>query len=329
MSRRPADLPAPPEFRLMRRFRDIDEFAATARAWDLDFRQLTTGELDARLEQSQMSGVQIGHVTFNRAIQQYGAAPVGARTFGILPDARCLIDWCGRPVGCTQLMSFRPEGEFDSVSLENFTVITITVADELLAAAATYLGVDESRLRSSGPRADVIDSARMANLHRSLASLRKGLAGSTHRLALDTVLTEELPAALIAAVTGEPVRPRPRSGRRFRAFVAARNQVLDSRGDALTVRQLALSSGVSERTLEYAFRDLAGMSPKVFIRATRLNQVRRQLQIADTDNSISDVANRWGFWHMGQFAADYRAQFGELPSTTLRRRRERAWRCGS
>jgi len=30
------------------------------------------------------------------------------------------------------------------------------------------------------------------------------------------------------------------------------------------------------------------------------------------------VANAWGFWHMGQFARDYRRLFGELPSDTLR-----------
>jgi AraC family transcriptional regulator, ethanolamine operon transcriptional activator len=33
--------------------------------------------------------------------------------------------------------------------------------------------------------------------------------------------------------------------------------------------------------------------------------------------TIGDIANTWGFWHMGQFAADYRRQFGELPSETL------------
>ncbi|MCK5375915.1 MAG: helix-turn-helix domain-containing protein, partial [Acidobacteria bacterium] len=32
---------------------------------------------------------------------------------------------------------------------------------------------------------------------------------------------------------------------------------------------------------------------------------------------VTDVANNWGFWHMGQFAADYRKMFGELPSQTL------------
>jgi len=34
---------------------------------------------------------------------------------------------------------------------------------------------------------------------------------------------------------------------------------------------------------------------------------------------VTDVANSWGFWHMGQFAADFRRQFGELPSETVRR----------
>jgi AraC family ethanolamine operon transcriptional activator len=34
---------------------------------------------------------------------------------------------------------------------------------------------------------------------------------------------------------------------------------------------------------------------------------------------IADIANRWGFWHIGKLAADYRTQFGELPSATRQR----------
>ncbi|MFV2073945.1 MAG: helix-turn-helix domain-containing protein, partial [Thermoanaerobaculales bacterium] len=46
---------------------------------------------------------------------------------------------------------------------------------------------------------------------------------------------------------------------------------------------------------------------------------RRALRSATQPTLVTDVANSWGFWHMGQFAADYRRQFGELPSETLRR----------
>ena len=51
-----------------------------------------------------------------------------------------------------------------------------------------------------------------------------------------------------------------------------------------------------------------------YLHALRLNRARRELRLADPDVSrVSDVANRWNFWHMGQFAADYRRLFGELP----------------
>jgi AraC-like DNA-binding protein len=33
---------------------------------------------------------------------------------------------------------------------------------------------------------------------------------------------------------------------------------------------------------------------------------------------VNEIAARWGFDHAGNFAADYRRLFGELPSQTLR-----------
>jgi AraC family ethanolamine operon transcriptional activator len=33
---------------------------------------------------------------------------------------------------------------------------------------------------------------------------------------------------------------------------------------------------------------------------------------------VHEIARRWGFWHIGEFAADYRRLFGELPSQTFK-----------
>jgi AraC-like DNA-binding protein len=64
--------------------------------------------------------------------------------------------------------------------------------------------------------------------------------------------------------------------------------------------------------------DRFGVSPKQYIQARRLNGVHRDLCKANLHGKrISDIANDWGFWHMGQFAADYRKFFGELPSEIL------------
>jgi len=56
-----------------------------------------------------------------------------------------------------------------------------------------------------------------------------------------------------------------------------------------------------------------------YLKANRLIAVRRQLRRSSPDKgTITNLANNWGFWHMGQFAADFRRYFGELPSQTLR-----------
>jgi len=33
---------------------------------------------------------------------------------------------------------------------------------------------------------------------------------------------------------------------------------------------------------------------------------------------VMEIAMQWGFFHAGWFSQDYRQQFGESPSTTLR-----------
>jgi AraC family ethanolamine operon transcriptional activator len=46
--------------------------------------------------------------------------------------------------------------------------------------------------------------------------------------------------------------------------------------------------------------------------------VRQELKVAPAGTaSVREIARRWGFWHTGEFAADYRRLFGELPSETL------------
>ena len=85
----------------------------------------------------------------------------------------------------------------------------------------------------------------------------------------------------------------------------------------VTVQDLCNVSGVSWRTLDYAFKETMGISPKKYLEAFRLNNVHQELSLPSDDSKISDIANRWGYWHMGRFAHNYRNFFGELPSETL------------
>ena len=98
-----------------------------------------------------------------------------------------------------------------------------------------------------------------------------------------------------------------------------RSTIQDRIDEPISIRSLCDEVGVGWTTLIHAFREHFGVTPKAYLRARQLNGAHRDLLEATSETVIADVANRWGFWHMGQFAADYGRLFGELPSDTRRR----------
>lgn len=85
----------------------------------------------------------------------------------------------------------------------------------------------------------------------------------------------------------------------------------------LTVSDLCAYAGVSAPTLYRGFMERFGVSPKRYLQCRMLAGIREELRRSGPPVKVHHVANRWGFWHMGQFARDYQRQFGELPSETL------------
>ncbi len=87
----------------------------------------------------------------------------------------------------------------------------------------------------------------------------------------------------------------------------------------MTIPELCNASNASQRTLEYAFRERYGLTPKEYTLVYRLNNVRKQLrQAVPVKDQVSRIAQQHGFWHMGQFSASYRKLFAERPSDTLK-----------
>ena len=83
--------------------------------------------------------------------------------------------------------------------------------------------------------------------------------------------------------------------------------------------ELCETANVSERTLQYAFRDMLGMSPLTYLHRLRLHRARDELRNAKSESTtVTNVAMNWGFWHFGDFARAYKNCFDETPSSTLR-----------
>jgi AraC-like DNA-binding protein len=83
-----------------------------------------------------------------------------------------------------------------------------------------------------------------------------------------------------------------------------------------TTATLASLAGTSERTLQEGFRRHVGVTPMAYLRQVRLARAHDDL-LAARVSTVAEAAHRWGFTHLGRFAAIYRARYGVTPTTTL------------
>jgi len=145
--------------------------------------------------------------------------------------------------------------------------------------------------------------------------------GRKERMAAQLELFETLLATLRVASDLELTRSDKTRQAHSVIVRAAEDHALSRINDQVQVTDLCRAAGVSERTLEYAFKEVMGLTPVTFLIRLRLHRVRQALLAATQGSStVSAEALNWGFWHFGEFSRAYKECFGELPSDTLRRK---------
>jgi transcriptional regulator GlxA family with amidase domain len=91
-------------------------------------------------------------------------------------------------------------------------------------------------------------------------------------------------------------------------------------GKPLSIADLLHATGVSERTLRSHFMERFGVGPHRYLHIRRMHLIRASLAIAEASyETVSSVANRFGYADAGRMAADYLEMFGEYPHQTLER----------
>ncbi len=133
-------------------------------------------------------------------------------------------------------------------------------------------------------------------------------------------LVETLLATLTCAQKFTPERSERALQVQSQIVRAAEKYALARADERIYVADLCKAAAVSERTLDYAFQAVMGLSPRVYLARVRLHKVRQALlQASPGKTSVTTEALNWGFWHFGDFSKSYKKCFDELPSHTLRK----------
>jgi AraC-like DNA-binding protein len=130
-----------------------------------------------------------------------------------------------------------------------------------------------------------------------------------------TALLHQHPHNYSEDIAETAATPTPGVVRQAERFMA------DNAQRPVTVSKVAEHLGISVRSLQAGFRSWRDVTPSAYLRETRLRRVRDDLLRADGADTVTAVAMRYGFAHLGRFSAYYKAAFGEAPNETVRRRR--------
>ncbi len=90
--------------------------------------------------------------------------------------------------------------------------------------------------------------------------------------------------------------------------------------EPITTTDVAVHCNLSVRALQDGFARHVGQSPLQYLRKVRLRSAHEDLLTSNPfESTVATIAHRWGFTHLGRFAAAHEAAFGDLPSATLQR----------
>lgn len=309
------------------KFDSFEEFSCLLKQWDADFRQLNTEQFKPDIFQAKIGEILISSVHFGCHVEQRGATPQGMHTFAVLSADCPDFHWFGHMVNKDELLVFPAHGEVDCFTRAGFGVTTISIPEDLLREFFEQNGINN--LSTVIRPEEMLNKTSTENINelRYLVHQLKALLLETIP---DQFISSRIQSQILLSIFNIMIdndsqlkrslliTSRQKSLYTLRTII---EHIKTNTNESLRMGELCRTAGISKRTLQYLFKKELDMTLTDYLKGHKLYRIHRDLwHLQQSNVKIRDIANKYGFWHMGQFAADYYKLFGELPSETLGRR---------
>jgi AraC family ethanolamine operon transcriptional activator len=295
---------------------------------DQDAVQLTSTPFRARRVVVRLEGGAVLYHSTNHRIRTRTRAQRGLLAYVTFdPQAKGTVN--GLPIGPDLMLAVEPETEVVFVTDAGHESITLLLPPADIRAHLCDRGREEDFRLPHGAQTLQADAAMVRRLFDwgkrlvDTAARQPALFNDRkdERAAAQVEMVETLLAALGATRDFEPTGADHLHQSQTLVVKTAEDYALSHADDRVYVTDLCRAAAVSERALEYAFKEVMGLTPVAYLTRLRLHRVRQALLAATHGSTtVSAVALDWGFWHFGEFSRAYKGCFGELPSDTLRRK---------
>jgi AraC family ethanolamine operon transcriptional activator len=291
--------------------------ASEAAGWQCEYRQLDAGRLEARTVLRESGEVSVLRESASRKLSIVAESPADTVTI-IVPAS----DSCFR---------------INSIDVVDHTAVVVPASTDFFALSDR--GADAMSMHIPAARFRAWSDA-------AFGGPAPALSSGVHAFEVNTESLQSLRRIIRAGTNDESDSPGPfgsrsdfehvivkllgnirnngrnktslREARARRVTTKAIRHIDRNLSANLSVVDLCCVAGVSLSTLERVFRHELQMTPLAYIKALRLDAVRRSLIKGDPDIPIAQLAHDQGISHMARFSGDYRRQFGRLPSEERR-----------
>jgi AraC family ethanolamine operon transcriptional activator len=309
---------------LQNQFHDFDEMAVTAAsAWDQRYRKIGKGPDFGFAHQLNMPLAQLSHIGWRSGLLIETGTPSESVGIVIQVAGKQRLRMNGRELGADRIALLHAPKAYDLLNAEGTTYIVLAVeAQRLMRYAEAHWGRLPGRFESLSEIVSESHGGQQAIsalLHQYL-DLSYGNPEYLNDPAVqDSVVDEMLDTVFLNSrmpVDQQVPRQRHQMARQAAQYLK------DNIGQEISLRAMCEHTGVSERSLRQGFLECFGVTPKAFVRRVRLFQLHDTLKDpANEHSTITANALQLGVAHLGRLSSEYKAQFGELPSETLRRAR--------
>lgn len=313
----------PPRVRSME-FIECDQMMEMVRGGNGEFIQAGKGNCLGSMRQINLEGIEILCADLSNKTIVHAAADPDIAVVHLPLRWAGEMHWNGRQINHPSAIVWGRNPEWSRVASDSCVVTLGIRRDTLFSGLATWTGRDpEDTWPFKGHLLN-----RTGETRRLLAKVCEVVEVSKRSPEAFDVpefargIRDSLVTALLRATSAEGDAPveTVAADRRSRAVIAASEFLREHEERDVSLLDLCNVSGVSARTLEYAFKDKIGIRPMEYLRIRRLKLARSLLQRGVPGmTSVTACAQSAGFTHLGRFSVDYREFFGESPSTTLAR----------
>lgn len=218
--------------------------------------------------------------------------------------------------GSAILQPFSPQASF--ITSENVSLLSCAIDRTALIACQQKLVAEseQSRFTNFAPVASLNDMPMLA-LARTLELIQRSRQAEVDLMfpLLEEMLLLQVAGAWPRSDSGQTLAPAAA----FNVAGRATGFIEAHLAAPITISDVAEAAGVGIRTLQKVFKTKLGCSPAHYIIDRRLEKVHTELMHCGDAAYVSQIALRWGFTHMSDFARRYKDRYGVLPSATMRR----------